>query len=143
MKINLYYNLKGMRKSGLTREERKELEINAKQARDLEIGYVEAPWYIQAKWSLQDFSEKIGMNKLPSKLKGIGTRIAGLLPAGKGAEKETIEHENNEEEKENEGKKVDRFGHSTEKTQQEIEADEIAKNIGREVETIQNENSGR
>lgn len=70
--INIKYDLRGMRKSGLTREERKELEANAKQARDCGIAKVKAPLLTKAKWVAQDVgnSFKKGMQKLlPAKEK--------------------------------------------------------------------------
>lgn len=70
--INIKYDLRRMRKSGLTREERKELEANAKQARDCGIAKVKAPLLTKAKWTAQDFGNSIkkGMQKLlPAKEK--------------------------------------------------------------------------
>ena len=80
MKLDLHYNLKGLRKADISKEEIKEIENNAKQAKDLGIAEVEAPWYTKAKWFAKDAYKNVkpwAQKRLP---KG---KEAEQLPEGK------------------------------------------------------------
>lgn len=76
--LNIAYDLRGIRKSGLDKEKRKELKQNAKKIRDLSknginIGTVKAPWYTKLKWSLQDrFGRKNALNAAETPKLGTG-----------------------------------------------------------------------
>lgn len=57
--LKLVYDVRGIRKMGLNREERKHLLSTAKKARDSEIANVEAGTFTKMGWKLQDWGNKI------------------------------------------------------------------------------------
>lgn len=115
LKLDLRYDLRGLSQSGLSREERKELESNAKQARDLEIAEVEAPWYTKAKWAVQDFASKHGIDKW---LTNVKNKAKNLLPKGKKTEQLEAGHE--EPKAEEPAKKPGELSAEEKKVQQEV-----------------------
>lgn len=113
MKLNLQYDLRGMRTSGLSKEDRKELEANAKMARDLALGEVEAPLYTRVKWAIQDFAGKPG-----EWLTNIKNKAKNLLP--KRNKTEQLEAGREEPKTEEPTRKPGELSEEEKKVQQEV-----------------------
>lgn len=121
MKLNLSYNLRGIRRAGISKEDRETLEKNAKQARDLGIAKVDR--FTEVKWTLQEWGQKAktaiqGLSKnIVNKLKGLrlSANEAEALPEGKEAEQEA----NQVVDVTAQEPKTDKFGNRIQKTDAE------------------------
>ena len=58
--LDLQYDVRGLRKSGLSKKDQQKVLRKAKEAKDLGIAEVKTNWWTAAKWAVEDFAESIG-----------------------------------------------------------------------------------
>lgn len=135
-KFNILYDLRGLGKSGLSKQEKKEIKKNAKIAKDLGIAKVEGR-LTKIGWWIQDKAKKYGLD---TKWKALTQRTSKLLQKGIEQDAENdhqspLDAEYTPVEAKNQD--TDRFGYRTKKTEEEMKSEQV--NTGTDRMTDQEE----